>query len=246
MKDVVFIASYPRSGNTWVRLLVGDVLLQMNGMPTDTELAIDIKQLIPDMHQHGDKWEGLAMPAQIESPYTILKTHFRWDQFQTRAAYIFRRPEDSLVSYFHYHRRYDHLRPKTVSGIDAFCREFVDEWCLHTQSFIKAHRNDPGRIHFTSYESLIAQTGPALGRMVRYLRLEPTHAQIATAVENHRFEKQQEAETSIPYNERFFRKGKVDTAKDELAPETLSYVRAKADHLYILCENLEQSQIRLD
>lgn len=242
MKEVVFIASYPRSGNTWVRLLVGDVLLQLNERNTSTELETDIRELIPDMHQHGDVWKGLAMPADIESPYTVLKTHWRWDLFGQRSAYIYRRPEDSLCSYFHYHRRYEHMRAQTLDGIDAFCRRFVDEWCLHTQSFIQAQRRDPGSIQFTAYETLHSDTERALGRIVRYLGLEPTHEQLHTAVENHAFENQQKSETEIPNNERFFRKGKVNSAQEELLPETLAYIRNKAESLYIMAENIELTQ----
>jgi hypothetical protein len=242
MKETTFIASYPRSGNTWVRLLVADVVLQLNDRETGTELPLDVFTVIPDMHQHGDQWQGLVMAEGIESPFTLLKTHWRWDQTQARSAFIFRRPEDSLCSYFHYHRRYDHLRPKTIQGIDAFCREFVDEWCQHTHSYIQGRRTKPGNIHFTSYESLHADPVAALGRILRFLHMEPARAQIALAVENHRFDKQQVTEKNVPNNERFFRKGKVASAQEELAPETLAFIRQKADSLYILAENIEQSQ----
>ena len=32
----IFLASYPRSGNTWMRLLLSDALLQMQGFQTAT------------------------------------------------------------------------------------------------------------------------------------------------------------------------------------------------------------------
>lgn len=240
--ETVFIASYPRSGNTWVRLLVADVLLQLNGFATATKLPVSENEVVPDMHQHGDVWVGLNMREGMGAPYNILKTHWVWDRFKKPSAYIFRRPEDSLCSYFHFHLRFEPMRPKTVQGIDAFCREFVTEWREHTESFIRGKRENPGLVHFTSYESLHANPVDGLGGILRFLGIEAARSEIAKAVDNHAFEKQKQIEV-VPQNaEGFFRKGKTDSAKDELRPDTLRYIRDRADDLYIVAQNMEESQ----
>jgi hypothetical protein len=241
MQEKAFIASYPRSGNTWVRLLVADAVLQLNGRVTGTELPVDVNTIIPDMHQHSDKWQELKMPPGIESPFTLLKTHWQWDLFKARSVFVFRNPEDSLCSYFHYHRRYDHLRGKTTQGLDAFCREFVDEWC-HTQSYINGKRINSNEIHFTSYESLHSNPIESLGRILRFLHMEPARFQVELAIENHQFEKQQKTEKAVPNNEPFYRKGKVDSAREELSQDTLAFIKNKAESSYIVAENIEQSQ----
>jgi Sulfotransferase domain len=197
---------------------------------------------VPDMHQHGDVWEGLSMRKGMGAPYNILKTHWVWDRYRKPSAYIFRRPEDSLCSYFHFHLRFDHMRAKTVQGIDAFCREFVSEWCEHTQSFISAKRGNPLAIHFTSYETLHEEPVYGLGGILRFLGIEAARSEIEKAVDNHAFEKQKQIEV-VPINaEGFFRKGKTDSAKEELQPETLRFIRDRADALYIVAQNMEESQ----
>ena len=35
-KKDIFLASFPRSGNTWMRLLLSDLILQMQGFSTNT------------------------------------------------------------------------------------------------------------------------------------------------------------------------------------------------------------------
>ncbi len=240
--ETVFIASYPRSGNTWVRLLVADVLLQVNGYTTATQLPISENEVVPDMHQHGDVWEGLKMREGMGTPYNILKTHWVWDRYRQPSAYIFRKPEDSLCSYFHFHLRFEAMRPKTLQGIDAFCREFVKEWCEHTESFIRAYRQDALKVHLTSYENLHRDPVQSLTGILGFLGVESARFEIEKAIDNHSFEKQKRIEV-VPQNaEGFFRKGKTDSAREELRPETLAFIREKTDALYIVAQNMEESQ----
>lgn len=40
----IFLSSYPRSGNTWMRLMLADCLLQASGIPTQTDLPVSLSQ----------------------------------------------------------------------------------------------------------------------------------------------------------------------------------------------------------
>ena len=47
-----FVSSFPRSGNTWMRFLLADVLLQNHGMATSTELPVHPDKIVPDFYCH--------------------------------------------------------------------------------------------------------------------------------------------------------------------------------------------------
>ena len=49
-KSDIAIASYPRSGNTWLRVLVSDIILQFHNFKTGTGLPIHEDRVIPDIY----------------------------------------------------------------------------------------------------------------------------------------------------------------------------------------------------
>ncbi len=48
--DDVFLTSYPRSGNTWTRFLVGNLLHQ-----EEEVTFLSVERLVPDMYKHSDR-----------------------------------------------------------------------------------------------------------------------------------------------------------------------------------------------
>jgi hypothetical protein len=62
-KSVVWIASYPKSGNTWLRFLACNLVFG----PVDS--AARLAQLAPDVHE-------LNGACEIHSPRVLMKTHF--------------------------------------------------------------------------------------------------------------------------------------------------------------------------
>ena len=45
--DDVFLTSYPRSGNTWTRFLIGNLIHQ-----NETVTFLSVERLVPDMYKH--------------------------------------------------------------------------------------------------------------------------------------------------------------------------------------------------
>lgn len=134
-QNMIWLASYPKSGNTWVRVFIHNVLRELNG---ETEGAQDINALhrfaiwehsLPHYDKVLGKPGNLATPAELaaarpkvqrlissERPkMRIAKTHLMFgrdhgfptiDLSVTRAAvYIVRNPLDVAVSYAHHSSR---------------------------------------------------------------------------------------------------------------------------------------------
>src|SRR5438132_14035201 len=88
--DDVFIVSYPRSGNTWIRFLLANLLA-----PHETITFRNIEDYVPDIHKSASAlagWQG----------HRYLKSHHPYYDSYPRFIYIYRDGRDALVSYYHY------------------------------------------------------------------------------------------------------------------------------------------------
>ena len=114
---VTFVTSYYRSGNTWMRYLLSDVLLQKHGVRTTTKLAVHPDDIICDFGN------GLvaARDTSVQTPGLLLKIHDSYLELRRRFSkgdpevaasfkkcrylYLFRAPEDALLSFYQMHLR---------------------------------------------------------------------------------------------------------------------------------------------
>ena len=86
----VFIVSYPRSGNTWMRFLLANLLA-----PQETITFRNIENFVPDLHKSAavlDNWPGRR----------YIKSHHRCYDRYPRFLYLYRDGRDAVVSDHHY------------------------------------------------------------------------------------------------------------------------------------------------
>ena len=99
MSRVLWIASYPKSGNTWLRFLIANLIYG------DVDSAATLQRLVPDIHELDTR--ALQVPA---TP-VLMKTHFLYSAQLPLAAltagaiYILRDPADVMMSNYHYRQR---------------------------------------------------------------------------------------------------------------------------------------------
>src|SRR5689334_7193419 len=89
--DDVFLVSYPRSGNTWTRFLLGNLLWQ------DTPVTFsNIESRIPEIYFNPDR-----LMRQLRRP-RLLKSHECFQPHYPRVIYIVRDPRDVATSFYHH------------------------------------------------------------------------------------------------------------------------------------------------
>ena len=232
-----FLVSYPRSGNTWVRHLLREViLLGRPALPPPEKLWM----LIPDLHVH-----EMEHPARtvFGMPTRIFKSHNLRDLRGRRIVYIFREPADALTSYFHFHVR-EKMEPEWVAqGPDAFCQAMLPGWCEHVRIALDEFVTAPSRMLLVSYEMLLDDGPRALGAITRFLGLMADETMIAAAIERKKFENLRAEEAENPQNpeEFFFRKGRAGAGREELTTETQRAIAAVAKPFYDRARGVAES-----
>ena len=235
---ISFVCSFARSGNTWMRYLVCDVLLQNQGIQTTTELPVPLGRIIPDYYD-----DLIARrESSVQAPCHLIKTHDMIPLLRQHAGgdpavlkckylYLYRTPEDALVSFFHLYLREKFIRSKAGRDIDLFCLEALPGWLLHLNSYLDA-LNEGVELHLVSYEQLLRQPAAILSETLRWLGIPNSEAAVARANANMQFSnlKAMEAKTlgsRVP----FFRRGCDGSGKLELKPETLKIIRESTAEL---------------
>jgi sulfotransferase family protein len=199
-RTVTWLASYPKSGNTWLRFLAANLVFG----PQDS--AATLGRLVPDVHEMGSV---LAPPPQP----MLLKTHFACTprmplyEVTSGAIYIVRHPADVMVSGFHYARR----SGTTVGDAETAWPRYVDEFIAHRgdprwvamgmgsweQNVTSWFRDDlPFPVARVRYEDLLAAPKDAAQGLAGLLRPNASVAEIERAASDSSFERMREIEES--------------------------------------------------
>jgi hypothetical protein len=177
LPDDVFLVSYPKSGNTWARFLLANLL-----HPEQSVTFANLRCLVPDFDGGGTKrdFDRMRRPR-------IIKSHGCFDPHYPRVIYIVRDPRDVAVSQYHYHRK--RRKIEDDFPIERFVAQFLTgetwdnaSWGQNVLTWLATREGDP-RFLLLRYEDMISDTGRELKKVVAFLGLHVTDEQIARAVE---------------------------------------------------------------
>ena len=175
--DDIFLTSYPRSGNTWTRFLVGNFV-----NPNEPVTFLNVERLVPDMYKTAD-WVLRRRPRP-----RVLKSHECFDARYRSVIYIVRDPRDVAISNYHWEMK---LR-SVAEGcpIEEFVPRWVDgtywrrigSWADHVNSWLATRQGHDGFL-LMRYEDLQADPHRELARVARFMGLEPDPNRISQAIE---------------------------------------------------------------
>jgi aryl sulfotransferase len=233
-EGMVWIASYPKSGNTWMRLLLANLFAE-DGAPVDiNSLALpgDIAssrevfeyQSLVDSHLLTDDEVDRLRPGVLED-YAARVDGERWMKCHdaygrladgtpilgraARAAlYLVRDPRDVAVSFaFHQSRDLEKVVPELDDAKDAMRSHAQVRQRLLTWSGHVASWLDQGDVpvHPIRYEDLLADTLGVFRRALDFLGVEYEPEEAARAVRHARFEELQRQELEKGFKERMRR-----------------------------------------
>lgn len=117
---IIWIASYPRSGNTLVRKILWECFGQNTHSKYNDKFDLGSKSEISDLigHlDHGDSWPDFYERARIATQPVFIKTH-EPENDDEKMIFVVRDGRSAMVSYFHYYRD---VFKKEVSMLDILC-----------------------------------------------------------------------------------------------------------------------------
>lgn len=175
--DDTFIVSFPRSGNTWTRFLIGNLV-----QPSDAITFLNVERVIPDTSSLLSKSYLKSIPRP-----RILKSHQHFDPRYKKVIYIVRDPRDVVLSHYNWQRKRREIGDQYP--LERYISRFIagdlagwGSWGEHALSWLAPRYNSPDFL-LLRYEAMLADPLRELGKVAPFLGIEATPETLATAVE---------------------------------------------------------------
>ena len=176
--DDTFLVSYPRSGNTWTRFLIANLLY-----PGGEVSFANIEKLIPDASAQSSKTlKSTPRPR-------VIKTHEYFDHRYPKVIYIVRDPRDVALSYYDFHRKYQHIDDSMP--LNRFVEGFVSgslisagwgTWAENVASWLYTRENSD-KFLLLRYEDMLEHAVAELRRVALFMGIAPVQARLEQAVQ---------------------------------------------------------------
>jgi hypothetical protein len=233
--DDVFLTSYPRSGNTWTRFLIGNLI------HSDEEVTfLSVERLVPDMYKHSDRvLRGLPRPRTV-------KSHECFDPRYRKVIYIVRDPRDVAVSNYHWELKLRSV--KEGYPIEEFVPRWmapdfwprIGSWGDHVGSWLATRQGKEGFL-LLRYEDLKENSERELARVAEFLGIQASSERVKRAVELSSAENMRKIErkesgkwvatTLTRQDKPFVRNATSGGWKSVLPEKTVAYIETHWGHL---------------
>ncbi|RYG70457.1 sulfotransferase domain-containing protein [archaeon] len=231
----VFVASYPKSGTTWMQCIVYNLL-------SDGDQSFDhISNYFPffEISRTWDQDQGTLHPKYEDRHSSMgsraFNTHLRYSMMaqgeRMRYIYVVRRGKDALLSFFH------HLAHQDDADIfNGSLGDFVRDWCdgkiifgswlRHLEGWVMASKEWGGRVLLVRYEDLSSDLSGQMLRISQFLGLNHTAERVSelSALCSFQHMKKCSAQyepTSVPWRGgfQFLREGRVGGSASEFSAQ---------------------------
>lgn len=207
----VFTASYPRSGSTWLRFLLAEILAgQSSGFK-------GVNLLSPDVGEHAG-----AQPL-LSGGGRLIKTHELYRPSYKRAIYLARDPRDVLFSEYAYEKALGVIDEDFDAFLEAFLRKGVNPfglWTDHVNTWLDAADSNRCELHVVRFEDMRRDTERCLKQMMEFLNVAVEQGAIRKAIENNSLDQMKAKEKITPQRAsakgRFIGSGSVAGWKEKL------------------------------
>ncbi len=223
-EKIFYLASFPKSGNTWVNFTIANVFNQLAGGFGEIDFH-NIHEINPEIRpnekiQKEPVFNGLPWVFTSHSPF--LK------RFEN-VILVVRNPWDVLYSYYHYLNG-ERLRNLSISDVIRHDTHGIYPLVQHNESFIRNCRN----LLIISYENMHANPIKETNKVSRFLELEVNEKIIKNAVNAASFKSMRKVE--VKKGRKFGTQGFLFTRKGEIGEGKLEIQKHKELDDLILTE----------
>jgi hypothetical protein len=198
-----FVGSYPRSGSTWLRFMLLEILAgRASGFSNTNEM-------IPDVGRH------LTAAPVLPAGGRLIKTHEPFRAEYKKAIYLARDPRDVALSEFAYHKA---LGLAGTNDFSVYLEQFLHgavnpfgSWTNHAISWMDAADSGRSDVLLVCFEELKRNSEQELSRIVEFLGMPVQTQKIREAIANNSMDKMRQKEKADPQrasaNGKFIRSG---------------------------------------
>ncbi len=199
---IVWLASYPRSGNTFFRIILNSIFGIKTYSVYDDIIDISADKKTSEVVGHKFLPEGFDISrARQEKKIYYIKTHEFFSESidaRDKIIYLIRDGRESTLSLMKYINSYSKQKLQLIDVIVG--NTFVGKWSNHVRSWNPYNRENTLLVKF---EELIQEPVEFIEVISSFLKLVPVGEKIPTFEELKKI------------NPKFFRSGKTDTWKQE-------------------------------
>lgn len=219
----VFLGSYPRSGSTWLRFMLLEILTGCSSNFNNVNL------LLPSIGEHAS-----AVPL-LPQGGRLLKTHEAYRREYKKAVYLVRDARDVALSEYAYETGLGRFDKDFGSFLRVFLEGKVNgygSWQHHVNSWLDADSAGDVELLAVRYEELRGNTEEILTNLFQFIGVEVDSQVIRKAVGNNSLARMKDKEDTSPQMpdgmNRFVRSGSVGGWKGKLTADQLERIETLA------------------
>lgn len=226
----VFTAAYPKSGITWMRFVLFEML---SGMPTSFRTT---NHLIPAVGRHP---KGLRL---LPGGGRLIGTHEQYRKEYKRAVYLVRDARDVVTSEYAFLKALDYFEGDLDQYINTFLFTCASAygygpWQEHITSWLDSPIAETDNLLLLRYEDLRHDPVPWFTRIAEFLGVKIELEKIQSAVENNSIQKMREKEQKEPVRVsirgRFVRDGAVQGWRTKLSPAQITLIEKHTSNVLL-------------
>jgi len=215
----VFTASYPRSGSTWLRFILAEILAgESSGFK-------GVNLLSPDVGEHS------SAQSLLPGEGRLIKTHELYRPSYKKAIYLARDPRDVLFSEYAYEKALGVIDGDFDAFLDAFLRKGVNAfglWTDHVNTWLDAADSNQCELLVVRFEEMRRDTERSLKQIMDFMNVAVEPSTIRKAIENNSLDQMKAKEKITPQRAsakgRFIGSGSVAGWKEKLSPSQLQLI----------------------
>ncbi|TVU10368.1 hypothetical protein EJB05_43893, partial [Eragrostis curvula] len=185
----VFLASFPKSGTTWLKALSFATLNRVKYPPLDSDhplrnhnphdcvRSIEVEfSLVNDINSLREEFEVLASPRIFSThvPYSLLPDRFKEE---SRIVYICRDPKDAMVSSWFFTKKaapavgVDAQSHTFQEALELFCegRSMAGPQWKHALQYWEESVRSPNKVLFLRYEEMLLDPKSNLKKLANFM-----------------------------------------------------------------------------
>lgn len=223
--DDVYLVSFPKSGNTWLRFLIGNAMADHLGLAVEVNF-FTVGGFVPDVHA----WKRLPRDMGFHPFRRIIKSHARCNPDYRSVIYVVRDPRSVMVSFHRYYTSLGYFKGDFAEFVRD-PRYGAASWADHVLGW-RERSSTERMVRFFRYEDFKSHPAAEAARLLRLLGMRPGPEALAGIIGRCDFAAMRELEvetgselwTRRDPGFKFVREGRTDGWREVIAPEDLRYI----------------------